>query len=140
MNYRINENSFHSREGNRTQLFGAEYDDLTRRAASPYDQNRGLDVSQSTLSQLESQNDVHISAMGERIKSLKSLSLRMGDEIKGSKHTLDSLGEAFDNGQVKLKQTFRNMMVMAKNSRISIKTWLIIFLVVFLVFFWVWIR
>lgn len=78
--------------------------------------------------------------MGQRIQALKSLSLRMGDEIRGSNQTLDNLGDTFQDTTTKLKNTFSNMMIMAKKSRISIKTWLIIFFVVGLTFFWVWIR
>lgn len=78
--------------------------------------------------------------MGERIQALKSLSLKMGDEIRGSNQTLDSLGETFQQTATKVKNNLSNMLVMAKNSRIGIRTWLLIFFVVGLLFFWVWIR
>lgn len=98
-----------------------------------------LDYSQSTLASLESQSEEQMGAMGQRIKALKSLSLRMGDEIRGSNQTIDQLGDTFHNTSAKLKRTFGNMMEMAKRSGISIKTWLIIFFIVGLLFFWVWI-
>lgn len=78
--------------------------------------------------------------MGQKIQALKSLSIRMGDEIRGSNHTLDQLGDTFENTAAKLKGTFKNMMVMAQKSRISIKMWLLIFFIVALFFFWVRIR
>lgn len=130
----------HQRDNNRTQLFDLNYDQLANRASSPYDKGNKLDISQSTLSQLESQNDDQMSTMKEKIGALKSLSLRMGEEIRGSNHTMDQLGEVFEGTSTKLKQTFNKMLIMAKTSRISLRTWLFIFFVVFLLFFWVWIR
>ncbi|CUS21949.1 LAQU0S04e04544g1_1 [Lachancea quebecensis] len=133
------ENELHQRDNSRTQLFGAKYDNLVNRASSPYDKSGSLDLSQSTLSNLEDQSDKHMSAMGERVNALKSLSLRMGEEIRGSNDTVGKLGDVFDGTSKRLKRTYGDMMKMAKNSRIPLKTWLIIFLVVFLLFFWVWI-
>ena len=107
--------------------------------SSPYVQKREFDYTQSTLSQLESQSDQQMSQMSQKIKALKSLSLRMGDEIRNGSKTLEDLESTFGSTSAKLKTTFGNMMKMAKKSRISIKTWLIIFFVVGLFFFWVWI-
>lgn len=107
--------------------------------SSPYVQKREFDYTQSTLSQLESQSEQQISQMSQKIKALKSLSLRMGDEIRNGSKTLEDLESTFGSTSAKLKTTFGNMMKMAKRSKISIKTWLIIFFVVGLFFFWVWI-
>lgn len=81
-----------------------------------------------------------MSAMGERVTALKNLSLRMGEEIRGSNETTAKLGDIFEGTGKQLKSTYRDMMKMAKNSRIPLKTWLIIFFTVSLLFFWVWIR
>lgn len=140
LDHRFTENSLHQRDSNRTQLFGPNFNNLPERASSPYDNDNNLDFSASKLSQLESQSDQHMGVMGEKIRALKSLSLKMGDEIRGSNQTLGQLGDTFDNASTKLKHTFSKMMVMAKNSRISLKTWLIIFFFVILLFFWVRIR
>lgn len=78
--------------------------------------------------------------MGQKIQALKTLSMKMGDEIRGSNHTLDQLGNTFESTAVKLKGTFKNMMAMAQKSGVSIKMWLLIFFVVGLFFFWVRIR
>lgn len=106
---------------------------------SPYVKNTKFDYDENTLLQLESQSDEQMGQMGKRIQALKSLSLRMGDEIKNGNHSLNDLGSTFENTKVKLKDTFGNMMDMAKRSRISIKTWLLIFSLVGVMFFWVWI-
>lgn len=101
--------------------------------------NKKLDYSQATLAQLESQSSEQMSVMGQKLKALKHLSLKMGDEIRGSNDTVNNLNDTFQNTTVKLKSTFNNMMVMASRSGISIKMWLLIFFIVGCLFFWVWI-
>ncbi|EDO14766.1 hypothetical protein Kpol_312p4 [Vanderwaltozyma polyspora DSM 70294] len=137
MNNRYNNSNLHQRDSNRSQLFGPDVDSSDG-LKSPYETTK-LDYSQSTLAQLESQSEENMGVMGEKIKALKALSMKMGDEIRGSNKNLDNLEDTFGNASAKLKNTFDSMMVMAKNSRISIKTWLIIFFIVILLFFWVWI-
>lgn len=110
------------------------------RPSSPYENNSKIDYSESSLARLESQNEEEVGIMSQKIQALKSLSLKMGDEIRGSNQTLDSLGDTFQRTSAKVKANLSNMLVMAKNSRISIKTWLIIFFIVGVLFFWVWIR
>lgn len=108
--------------------------------SSPYGNTGKIDYSQGSLARLESQNEEGMSLMGERIQALKSLSLKMGDEIRGSNQSLDNLSETFQQTASKVKNNLTNMLVMAKNSRISIKTWLLIFAFVGILFFWVWIN
>ncbi|SCU94590.1 LAME_0F08064g1_1 [Lachancea meyersii CBS 8951] len=132
--------SLHQRDnGSRTQLFDSKFDNYTTRASSPYDKGGNLDISQSTLSNLENQSDRHVSAMSERLSALKSLSLKMGEEIRGSNDTVEKLGDVFEGTSQRLKTTYRDMMKMAGNSRVPLKTWLMIFSVVFLFFMWIWI-
>lgn len=142
--YRNIDNTLHQRDTNRTRLFGSEQIGQYKEdkgPSSPYaNDNNKVDYSQSSLAQLESQSEEERGLMGQRIQALKSLSLRMSDEIRGSNHSLDKLGDTFQDTTTKLKNTFGGMMIMAKKSRISIKTWLLIFFVVGLTFFWVWIR
>lgn len=77
--------------------------------------------------------------MGQKLKALKQLSLKMGDEIRGSSDTVNNLNDTFQNTTIKLKSTFNNMMVMASKSGVSIKMWLLIFFIVAILFVWVWI-
>lgn len=77
--------------------------------------------------------------MGQKLKALKQLSLKMGDEIRGSSNTVNNLNNTFQNTTIKLKSTFNNMMEMASKSGVSVKTWLLIFFIVAIFFFWVWI-
>ncbi|CAI4039752.1 hypothetical protein SMKI_09G1620 [Saccharomyces mikatae IFO 1815] len=131
----------YQRDTGRTQLFGGPdgSGNLDDRGSSALGSTEKLDYSQSTLASLESQSEEQMGAMGQRIKALKSLSLKMGDEIRGSNQTIDQLGDTFHNASVKLKRTFGSMMEMARKSGISIRTWLLIFFVVGILFFWVWI-
>lgn len=138
MSSRFDNSNLYQRDTSRTQLFGNSALETESRN-SPYDNKGKLDYSQSTLAQLESQSEEQMGSMSQKIKALKSLSLRMGDEIRGSNGTLDQLDNTFQRTTTKLKQTYSNMMIMAKKSRISIKTWLGLFFFVFLLFFWVWI-
>ncbi|SCU88982.1 LADA_0E13058g1_1 [Lachancea dasiensis] len=140
MSYLNQDNALHQRDnGSRTHLFDSKYDKMNGRASSPYDKGGNLDFSQSILSNLEDQSDRHVSAMSEKLGRLKTLSLRMGDEIRGSNDTVEKLGEVFEGTSKRLQRTYRDMMAMAGRSKISLKTWLIIFLIVSLLFFWVWI-
>ncbi|AQZ18182.1 BET1 (YIL004C) [Zygosaccharomyces parabailii] len=136
---RDTDQSLHQRDNTRTRLFDTTFRQSTA-PSSPYARPERSDYSQSSLAQLESQSEQEVGLMGQKIQALKSLSIRMGDEIRGSNHTLDQLGDTFENTAAKLKGTFKNMMVMAQKSRISIKMWLLIFFIVALFFFWVRIR
>lgn len=138
--YRYSEGNVYQRDNARTQLFGSvNAADDESAPVSPYASSTRLDYSQATLAQLESQSEEQMGAMGKRIQALKSLSVRMGDEIRGSNQNINNLNDTFESTTKKLKNTFANMMEMAGSSRISIKTWLLIFGIVFLIFFWVWI-
>lgn len=122
------------------RLFDSGVNDQETGPSSPYGSSTKIDYSEGSLARLESQNGEEMGIMSQKIQALKSLSLKMGDEIRGSNQTLDSLGDTFQRTATKVKSNLSNMLVMAKNSRISIKTWLVIFFVVGLLFFWVWIR
>lgn len=123
----------------RIQLFG------NKRVQSPYQQQQQSskltpDYSESQLSSLESQNEEEVNTMFHKIKSLKSLSEKMGIEINSSNKLLDDVNDNFGHLQVRLKNTFNKMIVMANRSGISWKVWLGVFGFVILMFFYVWIR
>ena len=103
------------------------------------DSNRGLDYNGSMLSQLESQSEEQMSLMGTKVKQLKNLTLKMGDEIRSSNSAVSQLGETFEGTSLRLKKTFNKMMIMASKSRIPLRTWFLIFVVIGLLFFYVWV-
>lgn len=99
-----------------------------------------VDYNESLLNQLESQNDEDISSMHVKLKKLKNLSLKMNDEIDFSNNEIiNNLNGTFGDTVTKLKNVMGKAKDMADRSRISFKTWLIIFCFVFLLFFYIWI-
>lgn len=99
-----------------------------------------VDYNESLLNQLESQNDEDISSMHVKLKKLKHLSLKMNDEIDFSNNEIiNNLNGTFGDTVTKLKNVMGKAKDMADRSRISFKTWLIIFGFVFLLFFYIWI-
>jgi blocked-early-in-transport protein 1 len=52
----------------------------------------------------------------------------------------DNQEEGFENARTRLKGTFNRMMVMAERSGVGWRMWLLVFALIFLVFFYVWIR
>lgn len=139
--YRYTAGSLNQRDQSRTQLFGSfkEQEETPVSAYGNGNNKSKFDYSQSSLAQLESQSTDQMNIMGQKLKALKHLSLKMGDEIRGSNETVNNLNDTFHNTTVKLKSTFNNMMDMASRSGVSIKIWLLIFFVVAVLFFWVWI-
>lgn len=144
---RFDRNNLSQRDQTRQQLFNNIPDKqssslnngLNTTPISAYDNNNKFDYKQDTMAQLESQSNDEINTMTQKIRALKGLTLRMGDEIRGSNQTLNDLGDNFENTTKVLKKTFNNMMIMAKNSKITLKTWLVIFFIITILFFWVWI-
>lgn len=76
--------------------------------------------------------------MAQKLSQLKELSIKMGEEIRGSNKVLDSVGNQFGELQVTLKNTWNRMMVMAQRSGIPYKVWLAFFGVLVLMFWFVW--
>lgn len=121
----------------RTQLFGSKFDKPVETASSAYNDS-SIDYSQSVLAQLESQSDFHVGVIRHKVDALKNLSLRMNEEIRRG-NTLGELSQTFDQTQTKLRTTFKKMTLMSKNSQVSIKTWISIFLIVTILFVYVWV-
>ncbi|XBW38522.1 hypothetical protein QEN19_004111 [Hanseniaspora menglaensis] len=98
-----------------------------------------IDYSESLLNQLESQNDEEISSMHLKLKKLKNLSLKMNDEIDFSNNqVINNLNGTFGDTVDKLKNVMGKAKDMADKSRISFKTWLMVFFFVFLLFIYIW--
>lgn len=120
-------------QGKRTALF-----DAPQRVASPYDKTATRDLTAAQISAMESQSETEANTMAQKISQLKNLSLRMGDEIRGSNKVLDQVGNQFEELQVTLKNTWNRMLVMAQRSGIPYKVWLGFFGVLFFMFWYVW--
>lgn len=103
------------------------------RANSPY-------VNDSVMDSLESQNDRHIEGLTAKVKMLKDITLKIGDEVRDSNKLLEDLEHNFEGARTKLKVTFNRMKIMAERSGISWKVWMMLFGFIFLIFFYVWWR
>ncbi|CDR39973.1 CYFA0S04e01090g1_1 [Cyberlindnera fabianii] len=125
-----------SRSSNRqrTSLF-----DQPQRVQSPYERPSQRDLSASELEQMESQSEEQQNIMFGKIASLRSLSEKMGVEIRAGNQTIENLEDTFGKIQQTLKRTWTKMMVMAQQSTIPLKTWFLFFGAIFFVFFIIWI-
>lgn len=90
------------------------------------------------MSQLESQNDEHIEGLSAKIQMLKGITVKIGEEVRDSTKMLGEMEGSFEGAKTQLKATYNRMMYMAQRSGISIKTWVLFFLVVFGFFFYMW--
>ncbi|KAK9453330.1 hypothetical protein V1511DRAFT_512964 [Dipodascopsis uninucleata] len=137
--------SLHQRDA-RTQLFDgfdssrsnspAPSASSGMRAASPNSRGQYSDY---VMSQLESQNDNELDNLTAKVRILKDITTKIGDEVRDSSKFMQNLENGFDSTRVRLKGTYNRMMRMAERSGISWKVWLGFFAFVFLMFFWVWI-
>lgn len=94
----------------------------------------------SMLDSLESQNDKHIEGLSAKVKMLKDITVKIGDEVRDSNNLLTNLENNFEGARTRLKGTYSRMVVMADRSGISLKMWLIFFGIVFIFFFYVWLK
>ncbi|KAK9450354.1 uncharacterized protein V1518DRAFT_413633 [Limtongia smithiae] len=137
--YRFN-SSLHQRDA-RTQLFG-EFE--SSRPTSPINGYRAAtpntrgQYSDSVMSGLESQNDNEIDGLTAKVKILKDITMRIGDEVRDSSKFMSNLESGFDNTRVQLKGTYNRMMRMAERSGVGWRAWVGFFAFVFLMFLWVW--
>lgn len=116
-----------------------------RYSSSPYPQQQQSSQqspspykSDSMLDSLESQNDKHIEGLSAKVKLLKDITVKIGDEVRDSNNLLTNLENNFEGARTRLKGTYNRMVVMADRSGISLKMWLLFFGIVFLFFFYVW--
>lgn len=101
--------------------------------ASPYQND-------SVLDSLESQNDKQIEGLSAKVKMLKDLTVKIGDEVRDSNKLITDLENSFEGARTKLKVTFNRMVIMADRAGITWRMWLGFFAFIFLVFFYVWWR
>lgn len=142
----------HQRDTNRTQLFAN---------ATPYNPNFNPNTpspgpsnslfgksspeskgqySDAMLAQLESQNDAQIEGLSAKVKMLKDITVKIGDEVRDSNKLLSDMENNFETAKVKLRGTFNRMIRMAEHSGVGWRAWLALFGFIFLIFFFVWWR
>ncbi|KAH7320935.1 hypothetical protein B0I35DRAFT_477474 [Stachybotrys elegans] len=105
------------------------------RPATP---NRRGQYSDAVLNELESQNDAQVEGILGKVKTLKDMTIAIGDEIRESSALAEKMNDSFDQTRLRLRGTMNRMLLMAERSGISWKIWLAFFAVVAFLFMYVW--
>ncbi|OAQ60964.1 ER-golgi SNARE complex subunit Bet1 [Pochonia chlamydosporia 170] len=105
------------------------------RSATP---NKRGQYSDAVLNELESQNDEQVAGILGKVRTLKDMTVAIGDEIRESSALADKMNDAFDSTRVRLRGTMNRMMVMAERTGVGWKVWLLFFAAVGMLFFYVW--
>lgn len=123
-------------ESNQHDPFGPANPNSTFHPASP---NKKGQYSTSVLEELEAQNDnAQTSILSQKVSQLKTLTIAIGDEIRDSSQLASQINDSFESTSVRLKGTWKRMMVMAKKTGVGWKVWLLFFVAVWMLFAWVW--
>ncbi|KFA68675.1 hypothetical protein S40285_02618 [Stachybotrys chlorohalonatus IBT 40285] len=110
-------------------------DNKSFRPATP---NRRGQYSDAVLNELESQNDAQVEGILGKVKTLKDMTIAIGDEIRESSALAEKMNDTFDQTRLRLRGTMNRMLVMAQKTGISWKVWLAFFAAVSLLFIYVW--
>ncbi|KAF2405095.1 v-SNARE [Trichodelitschia bisporula] len=105
------------------------------RTATP---NSKGQYSDAVLSELESQNDEHVSGILAKVGRLKEVTIAIGDEIRDSTALAEKMNDSFDNTTVRLRGTMKRMLRMAEKTGVGWKVWVAFFAAVILLFWYVW--
>ncbi|KAE9969597.1 hypothetical protein EG327_010563 [Venturia inaequalis] len=102
------------------------------RTATPDKKGR---YSDAVLSELESQNDEHISGILGKVGQLKQMTIAIGDEIRDSSALAQQMNSGFEQTSLRLKGTMKRMSRMAEKTGVGWRVWLGFFAAV-TVLFW----
>ncbi|TQV90444.1 SNARE domain-containing protein [Cordyceps javanica] len=105
------------------------------RSATP---NQKGQYSDAVLNELESQNDAQVAGILGKVRTLKDMTVAIGDEIRDSSALAEKMNDTFDQTRLRLRGTMNRMLLMAQRSGIPWKVWLLFFLAVILIFTYVW--
>ncbi|KAG5972985.1 hypothetical protein E4U55_000686 [Claviceps digitariae] len=113
--------------------YGAERN--TYHSATP---NKKGQYSDAVLNELESQNDAQVAGILGKVRTLKSMTVAIGDEIRESSALADKMNDTFYSTQLRLRGTMNRMLIMAERTGVGWKVWLLFFAAVGMLFFYVW--
>ncbi|GJN74142.1 SNARE domain-containing protein [Purpureocillium lilacinum] len=105
------------------------------RPATP---NRRGQYSDAVLNELESQNDAQVAGILGKVKTLKDMTVAIGDEIRESSALAEKMNNSFDSTRVRLRGTMNRMLIMAERTGVGWRVWLLFFAAVAMLFFYVW--
>ncbi|QDS72912.1 hypothetical protein FKW77_007857 [Venturia effusa] len=101
------------------------------RTATPDKKGR---YSDAVLSELESQNDEHISGILGKVGQLKQMTIAIGDEIRDSSALAQQMNSGFEQTSLRLKGTMNRMLRMAEKTGVGWRVWLGFFAAVTVLF------
>jgi len=124
----------------RSQLFP---DDRSRSATPSQRAAQGYNTSSNrfnsqVMDSLESQNDDMIEGLSQKVRILKNVTVKIGEEIRDSSGLMDTMNENFANTKVYLSGTVRRMQRMAERQGVGWFAFMIFLCLVFIIFLWVW--
>lgn len=106
------------------------YSGASTRAATPQ-------FTDAMYDQLESQHDEQFSQLSSKITMLKDLTSRIGSEVKEGNGLLGKLEDRFDGARVTVRNTMGRMIRSADKSGVSWRSWLALFGIIILCFWFV---
>lgn len=124
----------HQRE--RTQLF-ANARPLASRSGTPIGREPTPSFNDSVLNQLEQQHDDQIDGLSAKVRVLRDLSVRIGDEVRDSSSLLQTMEGGFETARTSVKNVMTRMIRTADQSGISWRSWLGFFAIIALCFWFV---
>ncbi|CEI90636.1 hypothetical protein RMCBS344292_04954 [Rhizopus microsporus] len=123
---------------NRTALLGdAKYDRNTPSPSREFDSVK-VKMNDYELDYLESQNDEDISGLSAKVKILKNITGKIGEEIKYGNSLIDSMNSQFSNTGSILGKTMNNFKIMASKESGTMWCCLTLFIVCMVMFFYYW--
>ncbi|KAI8373686.1 hypothetical protein BD560DRAFT_394031 [Blakeslea trispora] len=119
---------------NRTSLFG---DDRSYESQGSQ-KSLKINMNDKDLDYLESQNDDEISGLSAKVKILKNITGKIGDEIRSGNSLIDQMNDQFSNTGSILGKTMKNFKVMASKESGTMWWCLTLFIVLTVFFFYYW--
>ncbi|KAL1926911.1 hypothetical protein VTP01DRAFT_5241 [Rhizomucor pusillus] len=111
----------------------------TSRSSSPASTHSlKLKMDDNDLEYLESQSDERISGLSAKVKTLKSITGKIGEEIRAGNSLIDTMNNQFgDTGSI-LGQTMHNFKIMAAKESGATMCYLMFFIVIVVVISYYW--
>ncbi|KJZ75599.1 hypothetical protein HIM_05062 [Hirsutella minnesotensis 3608] len=109
-----------------------------RQGFRPATPNRKGQYSDAVLNELESQNDAQVEGILGKVRTLKDMTVAIGDEIRESSALAEKMNNTFDSTRLRLRGTMNRMLVMAQRTGVGWRVWLLFFAAVALLFIYVW--
>lgn len=112
------------------------------RPETPQDQAHRVGTpsySDSVLNQLESQHDEQITGLTAKVRLLKDISLKIGDEARASGSLLATMEDGFESARVTVRSSMTRMVRSVREGGVGWRQWILLFAITWACFFLVWI-